>query len=227
LAEDAPDPEVFGEGEDKDVTRPSKEEAAESAVLFTKLRTVSSNQLSIPGYFLIYFQKLSQWYRRKYKRPEALKADVALVSDTEMFADGLPTLCVGLRGMVYTEIEVQGARTDLHSGMYGGAAPNPFVALAQIIAHLKDAEGKIQIPGIYEGIEAPSADELQAWKALPFDEEHYRETEVGSKELVGEAGYSVLERTWARPSLDVHGMPGGFTGAGAKNWTPSFHTPLR
>jgi hypothetical protein len=77
LAEDAPDPEVFGEGEDEDVTRPSKEEAAESAVLFTKLRTVSSNQLSIPGYFLIYFQKLSQWYRRKYKRPEALKADTS------------------------------------------------------------------------------------------------------------------------------------------------------
>jgi len=155
------------------------------------------------------------------EHPEALKADVALVSDTEMFADGLPTLCVGLRGMVYTEIEVQGARTDLHSGMYGGAAPNPFVSLAQIIAQLKDAEGKIQIPGIYDGIEAPSADELQAWKALPFDEEHYRETEVGSKELVGEAGYSVLERTWARPTLDVHGMPGGFTGAGAKTVIPA------
>src|SRR5882757_10974255 len=155
------------------------------------------------------------------EHPEALKADVALVSDTEMFADGLPTLCVGLRGMVYTEIEVQGARTDLHSGMYGGAAPNPFVALAQIIAQLKDGEGKIQIPGIYDGIEAPSADELQAWKALPFDEEHYRETEVGSKELVGEAGYSVLERTWARPTLDVHGMPGGFTGAGAKTVIPA------
>ena len=154
-------------------------------------------------------------------QPADLKADFALVSDTEMFAPGLPTLCVGLRGMIYTEIEVRGAKTDLHSGMYGGAAPNPFVALAQIIAKLKDESGRILIPGIYDKIIPPSADELAAWKSLPFDEEHYRETEVGSKTLVGEAGYSVLERTWARPTLDVHGMPGGFIGAGAKTVIPA------
>jgi acetylornithine deacetylase/succinyl-diaminopimelate desuccinylase-like protein len=154
-------------------------------------------------------------------KPADLKADFALVSDTELFAAGLPTLCVGLRGMIYTELEVRGAKTDLHSGMYGGAAPNPFVALAQIIAGLKDREGKILIPGFYDDVEAPSAEELAAWKSLPFDEEHYRETEVGSKELVGEAGYSVLERTWARPTLEVHGMPGGFIGAGAKTVIPA------
>jgi acetylornithine deacetylase/succinyl-diaminopimelate desuccinylase-like protein len=152
---------------------------------------------------------------------DQLKADVALVSDTEMFAPELPTLCVGLRGMIYTEIEVRGARTDLHSGMYGGAAPNPFVALAQIIAKLKDESGKILIPGFYDKVAKPTADELKAWKALPFNEEHYREAEVGSRELTGEAGYSVLERTWARPTLDVHGMPGGFTGAGAKTVIPA------
>ena len=150
-----------------------------------------------------------------------LAADVALVSDTEMFAPDLPTLCVGLRGMIYTEIEVRGARTDLHSGIYGGAAPNAFVALAQIIAGLKDGEGRILIPGIYDDVEAPSVEELRTWKALPFDEEHYRETEVGSRALTGEPGYSVLERTWARPTLDVHGMPGGFTGAGAKTVIPA------
>src|ERR1700761_8606170 len=155
------------------------------------------------------------------EHPEELKADFALVSDTEMFAPELPTLCVGLRGMIYTEIEVRGAKTDLHSGMYGGAAPNPFVALAQIIAGLKDREGKILIPGIYDKIISPSADELAAWKSLPFDEEHSRETEAGSKALGGEAGYSVLERTWARPTLDVHGMPGGFIGAGAKTVIPA------
>jgi acetylornithine deacetylase/succinyl-diaminopimelate desuccinylase-like protein len=155
------------------------------------------------------------------EHPGGLKADFALVSDTEMFAPELPTLCVGLRGMIYTEIEVRGAKTDLHSGMYGGAAPNPFVALAQIIAGLKDREGKILIPGFYEDVEAPSAEEKAAWKRLPFDEEHYRETEVGSPVLTGEAGYSVLERTWARPTLDVHGMPGGFTGAGAKTVIPA------
>ncbi|NYF80290.1 dipeptidase [Granulicella arctica] len=151
----------------------------------------------------------------------ALKADVALVSDTEMFAPELPTLCVGLRGMIYTEIEARGARTDLHSGMYGGAAPNPFVALAQVIAKLKDEDGKILIPGFYDKVQKPTADELKAWAALPFDEEHYRETEVGSVELTGEPGYSVMERTWARPTLDVHGMPGGFTGAGAKTVIPA------
>ena len=152
---------------------------------------------------------------------DQLTANVALVSDTEMFAPDLPTLCVGLRGMIYTEIEARGARTDLHSGIYGGAAPNPFVALAQIIAQLKDANGHILIPGFYDKVAAPTAAELAAWKALPFDEEHYRDTEVGSSVLTGEPGYSVLERTWARPTLEVHGMPGGFTGAGAKTVIPA------
>jgi acetylornithine deacetylase/succinyl-diaminopimelate desuccinylase-like protein len=152
---------------------------------------------------------------------DELKADVALVSDTEMFAPDLPTLCVGLRGMIYTEIEARGARIDLHSGLYGGAAPNPFVALAQVIAKLKDEDGRILIPGFYDKVETPSADELKAWKALPFDEEHYRETEIGSTELTGEPGFTAIERTWARPTLDVHGMPGGFIGAGAKTVIPA------
>ncbi len=154
-------------------------------------------------------------------KPANLKADFALVSDTELFAPGLPTLCVGLRGMIYTEIEVRGAKNDLHSGMYGGAAPNPFVSLCQIIARLKDENGRILIPGFYEGIVPPSPEELAAWRSLPFDEEEYRKAEVGSKQLVGEPGYSVLERTWARPTLDVHGMPGGFTGAGTKTVIPA------
>jgi acetylornithine deacetylase/succinyl-diaminopimelate desuccinylase-like protein len=154
-------------------------------------------------------------------KPANLKADFALISDTELFAPGLPTLCVGLRGMIYTEIEVRGAKQDLHSGMYGGAAPNPFVSLAQVLAKLKDEEGHILIPGFYDEIIPPSPEELAAWHSLPFDEEHYRISEVGSKKLVGEAGYTVLERTWARPTLDVHGMPGGFTGAGAKTVIPA------
>lgn len=152
---------------------------------------------------------------------EQLKADAALVSDTEMFAPELPTLCVGLRGMIYTELEARGAAQDLHSGMYGGAAPNPFVALAQIIARLKREDGHIAIPGFYDGIEAPSKAELEAWRSLPFDEEHYRKTEVGSTALTGESMFSVLERTWSRPTMDVHGMPGGFTGAGAKTVIPA------
>ena len=155
------------------------------------------------------------------EHPQRLQADFALVSDTEMFAPDLPTLCVGLRGMVYTEIEAAGARTDLHSGMYGGAAPNPFEALCRIIARLKDENGKILIPGFYDRVTKPAADELQAWERLPFNEEEYRQTEVGSKVLTGEPGYSVMERTWARPTLEVHGMPGGFTGSGAKTVIPA------
>ncbi|MGB0064802.1 MAG: M20/M25/M40 family metallo-hydrolase, partial [Terracidiphilus sp.] len=104
-------------------------------------------------------------------KPTNLKADFALVSDTELFAIGLPTLCVGLRGMIYTEIEVRGAKSDLHSGMYGGAAPNPFVSLCHIVAKLKDESGHILIPGFYDGIIPPSAEELAAWRSLPFDEE--------------------------------------------------------
>ncbi|MGD0941492.1 MAG: dipeptidase [Terracidiphilus sp.] len=154
-------------------------------------------------------------------KPPELKADFALVCDTELFAPGLPTLCVGLRGMIYTELEVRGAKSDLHSGQYGGAAPNPFMALAQMLARLKDEDGHILIPGFYGDIILPSAEELAAWRSLPFDEEQYRIAEVGSRTLVGEAGYTVLERTWARPTLDVHGIPGGFTGAGAKTVIPS------
>lgn len=154
-------------------------------------------------------------------KPADLKADFSLVCDSELFAPGLPTLCVGLRGMIYTELEVRGAKTDLHSGMYGGAAPNPFFAIAHIIAKLKDENGHILIPGFFDDVAAPSAEELAAWRKLPFDEEEYRKNEVGSEKLIGEAGYSVLERTWARPSLDVHGMPGGFIGAGAKTVIPA------
>jgi acetylornithine deacetylase/succinyl-diaminopimelate desuccinylase-like protein len=155
------------------------------------------------------------------EHPEQLKADFALVSDTEMFAPGLPTLCVGLRGMIYTELEAVGARSDLHSGVYGGTAPNPFVALAQVIAALKDPQGHILIPGFYDKVAAPSADELKAWKSLPFDEQHYLQAEVGSRELAGEPGFSVQERAWVRPTMDVHGMPGGFIGAGAKTVIPA------
>jgi acetylornithine deacetylase/succinyl-diaminopimelate desuccinylase-like protein len=158
-------------------------------------------------------------YVRKEK--SKLKADFALVCDTELFAPDLPTLCVGLRGLVYTEIEATGAKTDLHSGMYGGAAPNPLFALIEIISQLKDSRGKVLIPGFYKGVKAPSKDELKAWKKLPFNEEHYRKTEVGSTVLTGEPGFSVLYRTWARPTLEVHGMPGGFTAPGAKTVIPA------
>jgi len=158
---------------------------------------------------------------KKNATSDKLKADFALVTDTELFAPDLPTLCVGLRGLVYTEIEAQGAKTDLHSGMYGGAVPNPLFALIEVISKLKDANGHILIPGFYDDVQKPADDELKAWASLPLDEEEYRKKEVGSSVLTGEPGYSVLYRTWARPTLEVHGMPGGFIGQGAKTVIPA------
>jgi len=163
-------------------------------------------------------ESISQFVKQ---HPERLKGDFALISDTEMFAPEIPTLCVGLRGLVYTELEATGAMVDLHSGVYGGAAPNPLEALSRIISKLKDENGKVLVPGFYDRVVRPSDEELQDWKSLPFDEEEYRKREVGSTVLTGEPGYSVLERTWARPTLEVHGMPGGFTAAGAKTVIPA------
>jgi len=158
------------------------------------------------------------------QRPPRLKADAALICDTEMFAPELPTITTGLRGLVYTELEARGAKQDLHSGVYGGAAPNPMQALAWIIAGLKGPDHKIRIPGFYKRVKKPSAKELAAWKRLPFNEKKYMKTEIGSTALWAEKGYSVLERTWARPTLEVHGIRGGFTGEGAKTVIPAVAT---
>ncbi len=150
-----------------------------------------------------------------------LGADAALVCDTDMFEPGLPTLTTGLRGLVYAEIEVRGPRTDLHSGMYGGVAPNPFQGLAEILTGLKNRDGRVLIPDFYDQVAEPTEAEREAWARLPFDEENLRANEVGSKILVGEPGRAPLERIWARPTFEVHGAPGGFTGAGAKTVIPS------
>ncbi len=155
------------------------------------------------------------------ENPAKLKADVALVSDTELFAEGLPTLCIGLRGLIYTEIEARGPSRDLHSGIYGGAAPNAVFGLVELLAKLKDSDGVIQIPGMYDDVEPPTAAEKHSWSQLPFDEKDFLEHEVGAKRLTGEPGYSVLERVWARPTLEVHGIAGGFSGAGAKTVIPA------
>jgi acetylornithine deacetylase/succinyl-diaminopimelate desuccinylase-like protein len=153
--------------------------------------------------------------------PARLKADVALVSDTELFAEGLPTLCIGLSGLIYTEIEARGPSRDLHSGMYGGAAPNAVFGLIELLSKMKDAKGKIQIPGMYDDVAPPTPEEKRSWEHLPFDEKEFLKNEVGSTRLTGEPGYSVFERTWARPTLEVHGIAGGFTGAGAKTVIPA------
>lgn len=154
-------------------------------------------------------------------KPPRLQADAAVVCDTEMFAPELPTICVGLRGMVYYELFVQGADHDLHSGVYGGAAPNPILAISEILCALKDRDGHIQIPGFYDRVVPPSDKERQAWARLPFDVKEYTEKEMGAKELVGEPGVPLFERVWARPTLEIHGIRGGFTGEGAKTVIPA------
>jgi len=155
------------------------------------------------------------------ENPKKLKADVALVSDTALYADGIPTLCIGLRGLIYTEIVATGPMRDLHSGLYGGAAPNAVFGLVELLAKLKNADGVIQIPGIYDDVQPPDPAELASWKSLPFNEQEFVKKEVGSTQLTGEKNYSVLERVWARPTLEVHGIAGGFTAAGAKTVIPA------
>jgi acetylornithine deacetylase/succinyl-diaminopimelate desuccinylase-like protein len=150
-----------------------------------------------------------------------LQADVALVSDTALFQAGLPTLCIGLRGLIYMEWEATGPSRDLHSGLYGGAAPNAVFGLIELLAKAKDAAGVIRIPGIYDDVRPPAPAELESWRRLPFDEKDFLAKEVGSVTLTGEAGYSVFERIWARPTLEVHGIAGGFTAAGAKTVIPA------
>ncbi len=152
---------------------------------------------------------------------DRLRADVALVSDTQMYAPGVPTLCTGLRGMVYMEWEASGPARDLHSGLYGGVAPNAVFGLIELLARCKDAAGVIQIPGVYDDVERPAPEEKQSWAGLPFDEAEFLHSEVGSTELTGEPGYSVFERVWARPTFEVHGIAGGFTGPGGKTVIPA------
>ena len=153
-----------------------------------------------------------------------LRADVALVSDTAMYAEGMPTLCIGLRGLVYMEVEASGPSRDLHSGLYGGAAPNAVYGLIELLAKAKDENGALRVTAIYDDVDEPAPAELESWKRLPFSEKEFLEKEVGATELTGEPGRSVLERVWSRPTLEVHGIAGGFTGAGAKTVIPATAT---
>jgi acetylornithine deacetylase/succinyl-diaminopimelate desuccinylase-like protein len=155
------------------------------------------------------------------ENPAKLKADVALVSDTALYAEGVPTLCIGLRGLIYTEIEATGPSRDLHSGLYGGSAPNAIFGLVELLSKLKNSDGVIQVPGIYDDVEPPAPAEKESWARLPFREEDFLRKEVGSSALTGEPGYGVLEKIWARPTLEVHGIAGGFTAPGAKTVIPA------
>ena len=151
---------------------------------------------------------------------DLLQADVILVSDTSMLAADLPSLTTGLRGLAYWEIEVTGPNRDLHSGHFGGAVANPINVLCDLIARMTDADGRITIPHFYDDVEEVPAAEREMIAHIPFDEQRYMDA-IGVKALKGEKGYSTLERNSCRPSFDVCGIWGGYTGQGAKTVLPS------
>ena len=151
---------------------------------------------------------------------EMLRADVVVISDSAMFARGVPSICYGLRGLVYYQIDLRGTKSDLHSGVFGGAVANPAFALAQLLAQMKDKSGKVKIAGFYDDVKDLTPEERAEWKKLPFDEKAYRK-ELGAPKLTGEAGYTVLERVWGRPTFEVNGLLSGFTGEGPKTVIPA------
>ena len=149
-----------------------------------------------------------------------LAADVVVISDSPMFDRGIPSICYGLRGLAYFQIDLRGTKSDLHSGSFGGAVANPALVLAQILGQMKDRGGRIKIPGFYDDVRELSEAERAEWKKLPFNETKYRK-ELGAPKLFGESGYSTLERVWARPTFEVNGLLSGFTGEGAKTVLPA------
>jgi acetylornithine deacetylase/succinyl-diaminopimelate desuccinylase-like protein len=157
------------------------------------------------------------------REKERLACDVVVVSDTAVFAEDVPSLTTSLRGLVGWEITVHGPATDLHSGYFGGIVKNPLEALAQIIAALKDAHGRVVVPGFYDGVRELSPAERAEIAALPFDPAKEAHA-LGVRELTGETSRLPLERMWFRPTLEVNGMYGGYQGAGSKTIIPSFAT---
>lgn len=151
---------------------------------------------------------------------DLLKCDAVLISDTSLYAPGVPTLTYGLRGLAYMEVEVTGPNRDLHSGTFGGAVGNPINTLSKMISKLHDKDGKVTIPGFYKDVIPLTKEERENFKRLKFSEKNFAK-EIGVKKLYGEKGFSTLERIWARPTLDCNGIFGGFTGKGAKTVLPA------
>lgn len=151
---------------------------------------------------------------------DLLKADVVVISDSPMFDRGIPSICYGLRGLTYFQIDLRGSKSDLHSGSFGGAVANPAMVLAQVLSQMKDKGGRVKIDGFYDDVVALRDEERAEWARLPFNEKKYKQ-ELGAPKLFGETGYTTLERTWARPTFEVNGLLSGFTGEGAKTVLPA------
>jgi acetylornithine deacetylase/succinyl-diaminopimelate desuccinylase-like protein len=190
---------------------------ATEAILATRGRLPVNLKFLFEGDEEMSSAHLEQWLEENRAR---LGADLAVISDTGFFEGNLPAITIGLRGITYFQVDVLGTAVDLHSGVFGGAVQNPANALAQIIAALKGTDGRILVPGFYDDVVPLSDRDREAFAALPFDEEAYRE-ELVLPVLVGEPGYTTLERRGARPTLDVNGIWGGFQGEGAKTIIPA------
>jgi acetylornithine deacetylase/succinyl-diaminopimelate desuccinylase-like protein len=151
---------------------------------------------------------------------DELAADVVVISDSPMFARGVPSICYGLRGLVYCQIDLRGTKSDLHSGSFGGAVANPAFVLAQVLAQMKDRSGRVRIPGFYDDVRPLAEEERAEFRKLPFNETRYRK-DLGAPRLFGEKGYTTLERVWGRPTFELNGLLAGFTGEGAKTVIPA------
>ncbi len=191
---------------------------AKAFELMVKTDTLPCNvKFMIEGEEEIGSPNLGKWCEQN---KEMLKADIILVSDTTMIRPDLPTVTTGLRGLAYWQVEVTGPSRDLHSGLFGGAVANPINVLSKMIAQMLDAKGRITIPGFYDDVLEVSAEERALLAEAPFDVEEYKKA-IDVEELAGEEGFSTSERTGIRPSFDVCGIWGGYTGEGAKTVLPS------
>jgi acetylornithine deacetylase/succinyl-diaminopimelate desuccinylase-like protein len=199
------------------------------------------------GQMLTHVQSLAAWVATKQKLPlqvkfliegeeekgsevlehtlpslsEKLACDVIVISDSSQYAAGQPAITYGLRGIAYFELRVHGPKADLHSGSFGGAVTNPALALARILTDIKDADGRIQLPGFYDSVKPLVESERAMWRGLNFSDEQFAK-QLGVPGLTGETGYTTLERRWARPTFDVHGLLGGYQGEGGKTIIPSW-----
>ncbi|MGE5394154.1 MAG: dipeptidase [Candidatus Saccharibacteria bacterium] len=191
---------------------------AKAFEIMVKTNTLPCNvKFMIEGEEEIGSPNLGKWCEQ-YK--EMLKADVILVSDTSMIAPNMPSITTGLRGIAYWQVEVTGPDKDLHSGLYGGAVANPINVLARMITQMVDDKGRITIPGFYDDVQDVSAEERELLAKAPFDLEAYKKS-IGVEDVAGEAGFATTERTGIRPTFDVCGIWGGYTGEGAKTVLPS------
>jgi len=209
--------EIYARGAADDKGQVFMHVKAVEALLAVTQRLPVNIKFVLEGEEEIGSEHLDDYVRTHHRR---LEADVVVISDTPMFDRGVPSLCYGLRGLAYLQVDLRGTTSDLHSGSYGGAVANPAFVLAQVLAQMKDRGGRVKIPGFYDDVRPLRDEERAEFSKLPFNERRYR-SELGAPKLFGERGYTTLERLWGRPTFEVNGLLAGFTGSGAKTVIPA------